>query len=43
MSHFNTRKGYTRKIVAIADKEGKTREIAILDYFSQQALRGLHD
>jgi len=24
--------GITRKIVAISDKEGKTREIAILDY-----------
>lgn len=32
----------TRKIVAISDKEGKTREIAILDYFSQNALFGLH-
>jgi len=35
-------KGSLRKVVAISDKEGKTREIAILDYFSQQALKGLH-
>jgi len=31
-----------RKITAIRDKEGKTREVAILDYYSQSALRPLH-
>lgn len=31
-----------RKITAIRDKEGKTREVAILDYWSQCALRPLH-
>lgn len=34
--------GRTRKIVGISDKEGKTREIAVFDYFSQTALRPLH-
>lgn len=32
----------TRKIVGIEDKEGKTRVIAIGDYWSQAALRPLH-
>lgn len=32
-----------RKISYFGDKEGKTRVIAILDYWSQCALRGLHD
>lgn len=31
-----------RKVSAIPDQEGKTREVAILDYWSQTALRGLH-
>jgi len=31
-----------RKVSAISDLEGKTREIAILDYWSQTALSGLH-
>jgi len=31
-----------RKVSAIQDSEGKTREVAILDYWSQTALRGLH-
>jgi len=31
-----------RKIAAIPSQEGKTREVAILDYWSQTALRGLH-
>lgn len=31
-----------RKISCIRDKEGKTREVAILDYWSQSALRPLH-
>lgn len=32
-----------RKLVAFPDKEGKTRIIGILDYFSQTALRPLHN
>lgn len=31
-----------RKLVCIPDKEGKTREVAILDYWSQCALKPLH-
>jgi hypothetical protein len=31
-----------RKLVAFPDKEGKTRIVGILDYFSQTALRPLH-
>jgi hypothetical protein len=31
-----------RKITPIPDKEGKTRLIAIFDYWSQCSLRGLH-
>lgn len=31
-----------RKISFIRDQEGKTRQIAIMDYWSQTALRGLH-
>lgn len=31
-----------RKISAVPDSEGKTREVAILDYWSQAALYGLH-
>lgn len=34
--------GLIRKIVAIPDMEGKSRVIAILDYWSQTALRPLH-
>lgn len=36
--------GYTclRRLSAFADKEGKTRVIGILDYFSQNALGPLH-
>jgi len=34
--------GYVRRLTSIADKEGKTREVAILDYWSQTALRPLH-
>lgn len=37
-----TRFGRYRKVVAIPSQEGKTREIAILDYWSQTALKGLH-
>jgi len=31
-----------RKVTGISDKEGKTRAIAIGDYWSQTALRSLH-
>nr|WTN86941.1 RNA-dependent RNA polymerase [Fusarium oxysporum mitovirus 3] len=31
-----------RKLVSFSDKEGKTRVIAILDYFSQSVLKPLH-
>lgn len=36
------RHGNFRKIVSIPDKEGKTRVIAIGDYFSQTALKPFH-
>jgi hypothetical protein len=36
------RTGIYRKICAIPDKEGKTRVIAIGDYFSQTVLKPLH-
>jgi hypothetical protein len=32
-----------RRLTTIRDKEGKTREVAILDYYSQAALRPLHN
>lgn len=35
--------GSFRKVTAISDKEGKVRTIAILDFWSQTALRPLHD
>jgi hypothetical protein len=40
-----SRKGdmVTRKLVGIQDKEGKTREVAIMDYFTQAALLPLHN
>lgn len=31
-----------RKLVCLSDKEGKTRVVALLDYFSQSVLRPLH-
>lgn len=34
--------GISRRLHVFGDKEGKTREIAILDYFSQSVLRQLH-
>lgn len=45
LSKLSPRKGTmtTRKLVCIQDKEGKTREVAILDYWSQSALRPLHE
>lgn len=36
------KRNYCRKIVSFSDKEGKTRTIAILDYWSQTVLKGLH-
>jgi len=42
-SYFQSlRGGITRKLVYFSDKEGKTREVAIFDYFSQTSLRPLH-
>jgi hypothetical protein len=32
-----------RKLIAFSDKEGKTREVAIFDYYSQTALIPLHN
>lgn len=40
---FAARSNSIRKISYFSDKEGKTRVIAILDYWSQTALRPLHD
>jgi hypothetical protein len=40
--YFGSDPGIFRKIVGIPDLEGKTRVIAILDYWSQTALRPLH-
>jgi len=37
-----TKSGSFRKISAIPSQEGKTREVAILDYWSQTCLKGLH-
>lgn len=45
LNHFDgteEEEGYIRRLTYFADKEGKTRVIAILDYFSQTVLRGLH-
>jgi len=39
----SNRNAMIRKLAVIADKEGKTREVAILDYWSQAALKPLHD
>jgi hypothetical protein len=36
-------KGVIRRLEGIPDMEGKTRVIAILDYWSQNVLRSLHD
>jgi hypothetical protein len=41
-SFFNVEPGKIRKLVGIADLEGKTRVIAILDFWSQTALRPVH-
>lgn len=42
MPYFGVIGKRCRKIVAIPSQEGKTREVAILDYWSQTALKGLH-
>lgn len=39
---LKTKPGVIRRLVGIEDKEGKTRVIAIGDYWSQTALRRLH-
>lgn len=39
---FSVEEGITRKLSFFPDKEGKTRVIAIGDYFTQAVLRGLH-
>lgn len=41
-SLFPSRGEFIRKIISIPDKEGKTREIAIADYFSQTVLKPVH-
>lgn len=41
-SYLQNQKGITRKLVYFSDKEGKTREVAIFDYFSQTSLLPLH-
>lgn len=38
-----TAPGRIRKLTAFADREGKTRVVALGDYFSQTVLRPLHD
>jgi len=40
---FPVKEGPLRRLVGIADMEGKTRVIAIVDYFSQNALYPLHE
>jgi hypothetical protein len=40
---FRSVPGRVRRLVGIPDLEGKTRVIAILDYWSQTALRPVHD
>jgi len=42
LDFFPLKLGCYRKISSFADKEGKTRTIAILDYWSQTVLRNLH-
>jgi len=41
--HPDTSTFKIRKLGVIRDKEGKNRTIAIFDYWSQSALRGIHD
>lgn len=42
MNFFPFKKGTIRKLIAFPDKEGKTREVAIFDYYSQTSLIPLH-
>jgi hypothetical protein len=42
LNFFQTQGTYFRKVVSIPDVEGKTREVAVLDYFTQTSLRPLH-
>jgi hypothetical protein len=43
MNYFSIKeKGLTRKLIYFSDREGKTREVAIFDYFSQTSLIPLH-
>jgi hypothetical protein len=41
--HLGKTRMSLRRLSVIRDKEGKNREIAIMDYYSQQALRPLHN
>jgi len=41
--HLGETRMSLRRLSVLRDKEGKNREIAILDYYSQQALRPLHN
>lgn len=40
--YFQTSPGIIRKLIYFSDREGKTREVAIFDYFSQTSLIPLH-
>jgi hypothetical protein len=40
---FPSEDGRIRKLSAIQDKEGKSRVVAVFDYFSQIDLRGVND
>lgn len=42
MPFFGVESKRFRKVSSISSQEGKTREVAILDYWSQTSLRGLH-
>jgi hypothetical protein len=39
---FPVSEGAIRKLIAFSDREGKTREVAVFDYFSQTSLIPLH-
>lgn len=41
-SYFRAQIGRSRKLIYFSDSEGKTREVAIFDYFSQTSLVPLH-
>lgn len=40
--YFRAHSGLIRKLIYFSDREGKTREVAIFDYFSQTSLIPLH-